>query len=373
MKVYLDNNRATKTDEQVIGAMEPFLQSEYGDPMASHGQSIEMRQGLKLSLEKIAASLHARSEDEFCFSSSNDESNYKLFMAIYLSKVITGQKNHIIISERESKTIQEATMFFASQGCKVTVISVDENGLIDLGMLKDSISPKCALVSISMVDRQDGAIMPMDEISSICKEHGVALHSDASYAMGKVPIDVQMIDIDYLTIGSHAIHGPAGTSLMYVKNGGMLDGLRQPVKNGANVIGMAKALELSSDAIAFEMEDVRELRDELEEHVREIDGHLIVVPWANRSANVLVAGFADVHAQLLAWHLNKSEIYVDTQEHVELAESLKVDAKYKHTLLTFALSRYTTKDEIEYIKKKLSEAIKEIRQFVTYTMPKDKK
>jgi len=372
MKVYLDNNQATKTDDQVIEIMQPFLESQYANPKAPYKQAVEIRTALDGAYEKIAASIHADKEDEFCFSASDDESNYKLFMSIYLEKIITGQKNHIIISERESRTIQEATMFFVSQGCKVTILPIDDNGLVQTELLKDSITSKTALVSVCMVDRDNGAIMPIEEISQICKEHEVPLHCDATYAMGKEAIDVQMLGIDYLTLGSHTVHGPSGIGVLYVKQGGMIGGLQMPIKNGANIIGLAKALEISSDALAFEMEDVRELRDELEEHIRGIDDSIIIVPWANRTADSLMVGFKGISSELIAWHLNKSDIYIHIEDDVQLAESIGIEAAYKHTLIGFCLSRYTTKEEIEYVKKRLSIVVKEIRKSVTEMKSEEK-
>lgn len=360
MQVYLDNNQATKTDDQVIEAMKPFLKEHYASVQAPYKQAKEAREALTDAYEKISASIHAPKEGSFVFCVSDDECNYKLFMSIYLEQVITGQKNHIIISERESQTIQDASMFFISQGCKVTILPIDQNGLVQTQLLKDSITSKTALVSVAMVDPENGAIMPIEEISEICKEHDVPLHCDATYAMGKVPIDVQMLEITYLTLSSHTLHGPSGIAALYIKDNYMLRGLQMPIKNTASIIGLSKALEISSDALAFEMEDVRELRDELEEHIRTINGSVIIVPWANRSPDTLMAGFTGISSELLAWHLNKSEINIHIPESIDLAESIGIDKEYRHTLIGFTLSRYTTKEEIEYLKKRLSSIVEDI-------------
>jgi len=361
MHVYLDNNRATLQDPQVTEAMQPLYTTHYADPAAIHTEGVNSRKLRMQADEKIRASLHAAEADSFVFGADADALHSKLLLAFYMHTIMTGQKNQLILSVHESDTVLRTAAYIASQGCHVTLLPLTSDGIIDIALLKQSITPKTALVSITMADAQSGAIIPIDEVSQICKMHEVPLHAEASHLLGKLPIDVQMLDLDYLTLSAHTMHGPGGTALLFVKSGKMLPNLTQPSHDTAGIVGLGKALELAIDAQAFEMEDVRELRDMLEEAVREIPEHLIVTPWALRTANTLMVGFKDVQNETLLWELNKRGIYASSEQGCSLVENISAEPHYKHTLVGFALSRYTTEEEIKYTIEKLRDAVDFIR------------
>jgi cysteine desulfurase len=351
MQVYLNNNQATLLDSQVLGAMQPLLTEQTPGPVAR----IQAQ-------EKIRASLHAREQDSLLFAATAQELQNRLLLSVYLNSIITGQKNQIILSATESDSVYETAAYIASQGCRVTILPLTTEGIVDVSMLRQVITPKTALVSITMVDAQSGAIMPLDEVSQICAEHEVPLHSDATHAIGKLPIDIQLLDIDYLTLSTETMHGPRSTALLTVKAGKMLPNLMQPYHDEAGITGMGKALELAIDAQAFEMEDVRELRDTLEEAIREIPDHLILTPWALRTSNTLMVGFKGVQSDALLWELERYGITAYTEEGRALIENSGADRAYTHTLIGFALSRYSTEEEINYTIEKLQKAVQVIRE-----------
>lgn len=361
MKAYLDNNRASKIDVQVMELMQQSLVEHYADPRARHSDAIKSRTPLAQAYEKIKASIHAKDNDMVTIGSSVDELHCRLLISIYVNSVITGQKNQIILSASESDTVIEVAEYIASQGCRITILPLNSDGVVDTDMLKQTITTKTALVSITMVDAQSGAIMAIDEASQICSEHGVPLHSDASHAIGKLPIDVQMLDIDYLTLSSETVHGPTGVAMMHIKEGIKLPNLIQPSNNLVGIVGLGKALELAVDSQAFEMEDTRELRDALEESIREIEDHLIITPWALRTPNTLLAGFKDVSSDALVWELNRYGISVSGEKGRALTENTAADSIYKHTLVEFALSRYTSQEEMDYTIEKLKKSVEIIR------------
>jgi cysteine desulfurase len=173
---------------------------------------------------------------------------------------------------------------------------------------------------------------------------------------------MQMLDIDYLTLSTETVHGPRSSAVMAVKGQEIPPSLTLPHHDEAGIVGMGKALELAVDAQAFEMEDVRELRDTLEEAIREIPGHFILTPWALRTPNTLMVGFKGVQSDALLWELGRYGITVYTEEGRALVENISADRAYTHTLVGFALSRYTTKEEIDYTIKKLIQAVKVIRE-----------
>jgi cysteine desulfurase len=354
MKVYLNNNHASMLDTQVLEAMQPLYTEQYTPESA--------QTSLTQADAKIRASLHARESDLLTFGANAEELHSRLLIATYLNYIITGQKNQIILSASESPSVMQTASYIASQGCRVTILPLTAEGLVDIELLRQTITPKTALVSITMVDAQSGAIMPIDEASQICTEHEVPLHSDATHAIGKLPIDMQMLDIAYLTLSTETVHGPSGTALLAIKAGKTLPNLIQPNHDRAGIVGMGKALELAVDAQAFEMEDVRELRDTLEEEIREIPDHLILTPWALRTPHTLMVGFKGVQSDALLWELERYGISAYTENGRALIEQTQADRVYTHTLIGFALSRYTTEEEIAYTIEKLKHAVKIIRE-----------
>lgn len=367
MKVYLDNNNATIMDPQVLEAMQPFYTEHYASVSAPHDHAKDARKTYAEAIEKIYASIHAKKSDNISLTSGADESNERLFMSIYLHTILTGQKNHIVISERESDTIVRMANFMATQGCHVSVLPINSDGIVEASSLQSVITSRTALVSVAMVDAQTGAIMPIDEMSEICAEAKIMFHSDATYAIGKIPIDIQMLGVDFLTFSTEVTHGPMGIGALYIKEGNQLAGLDRQSKDTASIIGMGKALELCVDAQAFEMEDVLEMRDTLEEALREIPDSLIITPWTHRVANTVLVAFADVESEMLLWELNRSGISAYTENDRLIIDSIGADSKLKHSLVGFALSRFTTEEEITYTIKKLNQSIKNIRQQTTAT------
>ncbi|HIP61968.1 MAG TPA: aminotransferase class V-fold PLP-dependent enzyme [Sulfurovum sp.] len=367
MKVYLDNNRATMVDPQVIEEMQPFYTELYANPSALHGHAKAMRKPCSDAMEKIYAGIHAKKSDTIAITSGSNESNERLFMSIYLHTILTGQKRDIIISDRESDAINNMANFIASQGCRVTVVPIDSDGIIEASSIKNAITTKTALVSITMVDAQTGAIMPIDEISQICDEHKVWLHSDATHAIGKIPVDVQMLGVDFLTFSAETFHGPTGVGALYVKDGNGLQGLDKPSQNTTGIIGMAKAIELSVDAQAFEMEDVRELRDSLEEALRGIPDSIIVTPWTHRVANTILIAFKDIESELLLYELNKVGISAYMENGSSIIETIGANSSMKHSLVGFALSRFNTEEEIAYTIEKINQTVNNIRQRIACT------
>ncbi len=351
MQVYLDNNHHTIIDEQVRDAMLP-LYSRYRAAPAT----------LTEAQEKIKASLHAGEKQRLLFGTTAEALQSRLLLSVYLHTIITGQKNQIILSAAEHSSVYETAAYIASQGCRVTILPLTTEGIVDISMLHQVITSKTALVSVTMVDSQSGAIMPLDEVVQICAEHNVPLHSDATHAIGKLPIDLQMLDIDYLTLSTETVHGPRSSAVMAVKEEKLLPNLIEPHHDEAGIIGIGKALELAVDAQAFEMEDTRELRDTLEETINEIPDHLIITPWALRTPNTLMVGFKGVQSEALLWELQRYGITAYAEEGRALVENCSADKAYTHTLVGFALSRYTTEEEIDYCIEKLGKAVKVIRE-----------
>jgi cysteine desulfurase len=380
MRVYLDNNATTTVDPYVFKEMEPFFVQKYGNPNSLHAFASETHQPLKTAMERIYAGIHAPREDSVVVTSCATESNNWVLKSIYFQYILTGRKNHIIISEVEHPSVIATAKFIESQGGKVTYLPINSEGLIDAQAVRDNITSKTALVSIMMANNETGGIFPVQEIGEICKEHGVLFHTDAVQAIGKIPVDVQSFNVDYLTFSAHKFHGPKGVGGLYIKNGkellpllhggSQMGGLRSGTLNVAGIVGMGKAMEQAVDALDFEMSDIRELRDEFEDELLKIPDTFVVTPREKRTPNTTLISFRGIEGEAMLWDLNCAGIAASTgsacaSEDLEsnpVMEAIGVDADLAHTAIRFSLSRYTTKEELDYTLEVVKGAVKRLRE-----------
>ncbi len=379
MRVYLDNNATTIVDPQVKNAMDPFFSQYYGNPNSLHSFASDTHIDLNTGLEKIYAGIHASKEDSIVITSCATESNNWVIKSIYFEYILSGRKDHIIVSEVEHPSIIATAKFMESLGVKVTYLPINSEGLITLQDLKNSITEKTALVSIMWANNETGAIFPVEEIGAYCKQKGVLFHTDAVQAIGKIKINMQALDIDYLTFSAHKFHGPKGVGALFMKKGKELipllhggehmGGLRSGTLNVPGIIGMGKAMELAVDAIDFDMPDVKELRDHLEDELLKIADTFVVTPREHRTDNTMLISFRGVEGESMLWDLNKAGIGASTgsacaSENLDsnpVMEAIGAEADLAHTAIRFSLSRFTTKDEIDYTIGVVNEAVKRLR------------
>ncbi len=380
MRVYLDNNATTIVDPQVFAEMEPFFVQKYGNPNSLHAYASETHQPLKLAMEKIYAGIHAPKEDSVVITSCATESNNWVLKSIYFQYILTGRKNHIIISEVEHPSIIATARFIESQGCRVTYLPINHEGLIDAQLVRDNITDKTALVSIMMANNETGGIFPVEEIGEICKENNVLFHTDAVQAIGKLPVDVQRFNVDYLTFSAHKFHGPKGVGGLYIKKGkelipllhggSQMGGYRSGTLNVAGIVGMGKAMEQAVDALDFEMTDIKEMRDAFEDELLKIEDTFVVTPRKKRTPNTILISFRGIEGESMLWDLNCAGIGASTgsacaSEDLEsnpVMEAIGADADLAHTAIRFSLSRYTTQEELDYTLEVVKKAVVRLRE-----------
>ncbi len=379
MRVYLDNNATTMVDPQVKKAMDPFFLELYGNPNSLHDFARETHADLKLALERIYAGINAPKSDSVVVTSCATESNNWVLKSIYFDYIINGRKDHIVVSEVEHPSIIATAKYLESLGVKVSYLPINSEGLIEADSLRSVITPKTALVSVMWANNETGAIFPVQEIGEICKEHGVLFHTDAVQAIGKVKVDVQSLHVDYLTFSAHKFHGPKGVGALYIKKGKEptpclhggehMGGLRSGTLNVPGIVGMGKAIELAIDSLDFEMPDVQELRDKLEDALLEIEDTFVVTPREKRTPNTILISFRGVEGEAMLWDLNRAGIAASTgsacaSEDLEsnpVMEAIGAEADLAHTAVRFSLSRFTTEEEIDYTIEKTKEAVKRLR------------
>jgi cysteine desulfurase len=248
-KIYLDNAATTQLDKRVLDTMLPFLNDYYGNASSLHHFGTSAKEQIQKSRMQIAQFLGCEPE-EIIFTASGTEANNFALKGIAFANRNRG--NHIIVSTIEHDCVLNTCRWLETQGFFVTYLPVDKQGFIDLDFLKRCINPKTILVSVMHVNNEIGTIQPVSEIGKICKNRNVYFHSDACQSFGKIPIDIQNIDL--LTINSHKIYGPKGVGALVIKKGTKIEpllhgggqefGLRSSTENIAGIVGFAKAVEL---------------------------------------------------------------------------------------------------------------------------------
>jgi cysteine desulfurase len=285
-RIYFDNAATTPVDPMVVEAMMPYLTQRFGNASSLHTFGTEAKDVLEVSRKKFADLLNV-SPDEIIFTSSGTESNNLAIKGIAFENRSKG--NHIIVSSIEHDCILNACKWLETQGFYVTYLPVDENGLIEIEQLKKYISPKTILVSVMHANNEIGTVQPLETIGKLCKERGIYFHSDACQSFGKVPIDVQAMNLDLLTLNSHKIYGPKGVGALYVRKGvniipwlhggGQEFGLRSSTENIAGIVGFVKAAEICKHEIIEESKRLELMRDTMIQSILEniensyINGH----------------------------------------------------------------------------------------------------
>ncbi len=379
MNVYLDNNATTIVDPHVYEAMEPYFVQKYGNPNSLHAFASDTHPGIKSAMEKIYAGINANREDSVVITSCATESNNWVLKSIYFEYILTGKKNHIMISEVEHPSVIATARWIEDMGCKVTYLPINHEGIVDAQAVKDNMTDKTALVSVMWANNETGAIFPVEEIGAICKENGVLFHTDAVQAIGKLPVDVQSFNVDYLTFSAHKFHGPKGIGALYIKKGkelmpllhggAQMGGYRSGTLNVAGIVGMGKAMESAVDALDFEMTEIRKMRDAFEDELLKIEDTFVVTPRAKRTPNTILISFRGIEGESMLWDLNRAGIGASTgsacaSEDLEansVMEAIGAAEDLAHTAIRFSLSRYTTEEELEYTLNAVNAAVLRLR------------
>lgn len=379
MNVYLDNNATTIVDPQVFAEMEPYFVQKYGNPNSLHAFSSDTHPGIKLGMERIYKGINAPREDSVVITSCATESNNWVLKSIYFEYILTGKKNHIMVSEVEHPSVIATAKFLEGLGCRVTYLPINNEGIVDVQSIRDNITEDTALVSVMWANNETGAIFPVEEIGNICKEHGVPFHTDAVQAIGKIPVDVQAFNVDYLTFSAHKFHGPKGVGALYIKKGkellpllhggAQMGGYRSGTLNVAGIVGMGKAMEAATEALEFEMTELRKMRDHFEDELLKIPDTFVVTPREKRTPNTILISFRGIEGESMLWDLNRAGIGASTgsacaSEDLEansVMEAVGAAEDLAHTAVRFSLSRYTTQEELDYTLRAVQAAVVRLR------------
>ena len=382
--IYLDNNATTKIDERVLEAMMPYLTDEYANPSSMYGFSKKASNALKEARGVIKDFVNAKDEKEIIFTSCGSESaNTAIRGVLNYNKA----KKHIITTKVEHPCVLNLYQTLEKQGYKVDYIGVNSNGDIDLEQLEAAINSDTALVSVMWANNETGVIFPIQKISEIIKSKNpeTKFFVDAVQVAGKIPMDVQEMGIDLLGISGHKFHAPRGVGALYVNSktlitplivGGHQErGKRAGTENVPYIVGMAKAAELATDGLKYELTEVKRLRDKLETNIlKNIYNSRLNTGVSNRVPNTSNIGFEYVEGELILLHMSDLGICASSGsactsgslEPSHVLRAMNVPFTAIHGSIRFSLSRFTTEKEIDYVCEKLPQIIEKITAISPY-------
>ncbi len=375
-EVYFDNNATTKVDDLVIAEMLPFFGEHYGNASSIHSFGGKVAKHISSAREKVAALINA-SPSEIIFTSCGTEGNNSAIKGTIDSYP---EKKHIITTKVEHPAVLSHVRYLEKRGYEVTELGVDSNGTINLDELRASIRNDTAVVSVMYANNETGIIFPVDEIAQIVKERGSVFHCDAVQAAGKIPVDVKRFPVDLLTLSGHKIHAPKGIGALYIRKGTKFTpyligghqerGRRGGTENVPYIAGFGKACELAVSCLDKECSEVVKLRDRLQERLlSEITRSMLNGSTANRLPNTLSISFEYVEGEAILLLLNEHGIAASSGsactsgslEPSHVLRAMGVPFTSVHGSVRFSLSRYSTKDEVEYVADMLPGIIKRLR------------
>jgi len=379
MEVYLDNAATTKMDKGVAAIMQNYFLNKFANASSIHHQGEEVYNDLEKSKETVAKILNTKPQN-LIFTGSASEANNFIIKGVALANKDKGK--HIIVSSIEHPCVLGPAKDLVNEGFKVSYAPVDSKGRVKIAELKKMISKDTVLVSIMTANNEIGTIQDIKKIARLVKRNGAYFHTDAVQAVPYLKIDIKDLGVDFLTLSAHKFHGPKGVGMAYIdrnikikaliSGGEQNDGLRAGTINVAGIIGFSKALELAYKNRDKKIEKIKKLREyflkEINKNIKDVylNGHETF-----RLDNNLNLRFNGVEGEAILMDLSNQGICVSTGSACSaknlktsyVLQALGINSNYLNSNVRFSLSKNTTKAELDYTVKKLSEAVKRLRSF----------
>jgi cysteine desulfurase len=390
LPIYMDNHATTPMDPRVFETMRPYFTEVFGNAASrNHAFGWQAEEAVE-NARKQVADLVGANVKEIVFTSGATESDNLAIKGV--AEMYAEKGNHIITAATEHKAILDTCKRLEKNGYRVTYLPVQANGLIDLDMLREAITPKTILVSIMYANNEIGVIQPVAEIGKIARERGVLFHSDAVQAIGKVPVNVIKDNIDLMSITGHKLYGPKGVGALYVRRrnprvqvtaqmdgGGHERGMRSGTLNVPGIVGLGKACELCRLEMAVESKRMAYLRDKLKDKLmNELDEVYINGTMESRLPQNLNISFAYVEGESLLMGINDiavssgSACTSATLEPSYVLKALGAGDDLAHSSIRFGLGRFNTEEEVDYVGGKVVEVVRKLRELSPlYEMAKE--
>jgi len=374
--VYADNNATTKVAPEVLEVMLPYFSEYYGNPSSMHFFGGQVQKKVDEARAKVADFLGA-DPSEIVFTSCGTESDNAAILGTLDSYL---EKRHLITTRVEHPAVGNVSTYLGRKGYRITELSVDREGCLDLDELKESLTDETALVTIMYANNETGVIFPIEEIGDIVKAKGIPFHTDAVQAAGKIPLNLKKSKLDMLSISGHKLHAPKGIGVLYIRKGTRFSpfligghqekGRRGGTENVPYIIGLGKACELAKKHLDKENIKVIVLRDYLEAKILEkIPNTLVNGDRVHRLPNTLSVSFEYVEGESILLLLSDLGICASSGsacasgslEPSHVLRAMGVPFTAAHGSIRFSLSIYSTKEEMDYIIEHLPPIIQRLR------------
>lgn len=374
--IYLDNNATTQLDPAVLEEMLPFLKNEYGNPSAGYRFGVRVREAIEIARERVAALLGC-SPSEIVFTSGGTESDNA---ALNSASQLDPSRRHLVTTAVEHSAIRKHCDHLVTLGYEVTVVSVDEEGNLDLAELENALRPETALVSVMWANNETGVLFPVEKIAALAREKRVLFHTDAVQAVGKIPSRLKDLSANFCSVSAHKFHGPKGVGALYVDRrsafrassfgGGQENQRRAGTENVASIVGFGKAAEIAAAKLEDEQKRIRAMRDRFEE------GILAAVPDSfvngNRTArlpNTSSLSFAGIESEGALVLLDQQNLccsagsacHTGSLHPSHVLRAMNLSDERLRSSLRFSFSRFNTETEVDRALEIVSRAIAKLR------------
>ena len=370
--IYLDYNGTTPHDPEVIEAMRPFLETEFGNPSSTHWYGIKPKQAVETARRQVAGILNCN-PSEVIFTSGGTESNNHAIRGV--ARLLRGKGNHIITSSFEHPAVFEVCRYLESYGFETTYLPVGEEGLVDPDDVAQAVRPTTILITIMHANNEVGTVQPIAEISRIARQHGIVMHTDAAQSVGKIPTDAAQLGVDLLSVAGHKVYAPKGIGALYVRaplapekfchGAGQEMGRRAGTENVMAIVGLGKACEIAQRDLDKNMARMKFLRDRLHEgllgrlpNIR-LNGHL-----DQRLPNTLNISFKDREANRILEDIGLevaasagAACHSDSVEISHVLHAMGIPLEWAKGTLRFSVGRMTTEAEIDKTIRVVAEAL----------------
>ena len=378
--IYLDHNATTPCDPRVVDAMVPYFTQNFGNAASrNHPFGWQAEEAVDYAREQVAKLIGADPK-EIIFTSGATEADNLAIKGVF--EMYASKGNHIITCNIEHKAVLDTCKHIEKEGGEVTYLKVNPDGLIDLKELEAAIKPTTILVAIMYANNEIGTVMPVKEIGAIAKKHGVLFFTDATQAVGKIPVDVTKDGIDLLAMTAHKMYGPKGIGALYVRRknprvkvtaqmdgGGHERGMRSGTLNVPGIVGFGKACELAYNEMDVDAKRLGALRDKLENALLKIEEAYINGSKQYRLPHVTNISFKYVEGEGLMMGFNKnialssgSACTSASLEPSYVLKALGLGDDLAHSSLRFGLGRFTTEDQIDYTIEAVTNTVNKLRE-----------
>lgn len=380
LPIYLDNNATTPCDPRVVEEMIPYFTEKFGNAASrSHAFGWVAEEAVDYAREQVAKLINASSK-EIIFTSGATEADNLALKGVF--EMYSSKGNHIITCTTEHKAVLDACKHIEKLGGEVTYLQVQPDGLVDLNELEKAITDKTILISIMYGNNEIGVVQPIREISAIAKKHGVLFFTDATQAVGKIPVDVEADGIDLMAFSAHKMYGPKGVGALYVRRknprvkvtaqmdgGGHERGMRSGTMNVPGIVGFGKACEICMNEMEAEAARLSVMRDRLEQGLLELEEAYVNGNIEHRLPHVANISFKYVEGEGLMMGFNKnialssgSACTSASLEPSYVLKALGLGDDLAHSSLRFGLGRFTTDEQIEYTIGAIKETVLKLRE-----------